>query len=63
MTVFNLTPPTESQRRDITDGLDADERRVLLQHGTEAAFCGVFLDNKKNGTYCCRFCEIGRAHV
>ena len=30
MTAFNLTPPTESQRRDITAGLDADERRVLL---------------------------------
>ena len=58
MTAFDLTPPTESQRRDITAGLDADERRVLLQHGTEAAFCGVFLDNKKDGTYCCRFCGL-----
>jgi len=25
------------------------KRRVLLEHGTEAAFCGVFLDNKKDG--------------
>ena len=58
MTAFDLTPPTESQRREITAGLDADERRVLLQHGTEAAFCGVFLDNKKAGTYCCRFCGL-----
>lgn len=58
MTAFDLTPPTEAQRRDITAGLDGDERRVLLQHGTEAAFCGIFLDNKKNGTYCCRFCGL-----
>ncbi len=58
MAAFDLTPPAESQRREITVGLDADERRVLLQHGTEAAFCGVFLDNKKNGTYCCRFCGL-----
>jgi peptide-methionine (R)-S-oxide reductase len=56
MTAFDLNPPTEDQRRDITAGLDADERRVLLQHGTEAAFCGVFLDNKKEGVYTCRFC-------
>ncbi len=51
MTAFDLTPPTEAQRHGITAGLDAHERRVLLQHGTEAAFCGVFLDNKKEGTY------------
>ena len=43
---FNLTPPTETQRRQIIDALNEDERHVLLQHGTEAAFCGVFLDNK-----------------
>ncbi len=58
MSAFDLTPPTESQRRELTAGLDADERRVLLQHGTEAAFCGVFLDNKKDGIYCCRFCGL-----
>lgn len=55
---FDLTPPTETQRRQITEGLSADERRVLLQHGTEAPFCGVFLDNKKTGTYTCRFCGL-----
>jgi peptide-methionine (R)-S-oxide reductase len=35
-----------------------DERRVLLEHGTEAAFCGVFLDNHKDGIYTCRFCGL-----
>jgi len=55
---FNLTPPTETQRRQIIDALNEDERHVLLQHGTEAAFCGVFLDNKKTGTYTCRFCGL-----
>jgi len=58
MTSFNLTPPTDTQRREITSGLAGDERRVLLEHGTEAAFCGVFLDNKKTGTYTCRFCGL-----
>jgi peptide-methionine (R)-S-oxide reductase len=58
MTTFNLTPPTESQRLEITKGLGNEERHVLLQHGTEAAFCGVFLDNKKDGIYTCRFCGL-----
>jgi peptide-methionine (R)-S-oxide reductase len=58
MTAFDLTPPTDPQRRAITAGLSADERRVLLEHGTEAAFCGVFLDNKKDGIYTCRFCGL-----
>lgn len=58
MSRFDLTAPTDAQRREIIGGLDASERRVLLEHGTEAAFCGVFLDNKKDGIYCCRFCGL-----
>jgi peptide-methionine (R)-S-oxide reductase len=58
MTAFNLTPPTETQRKKISAELSEEERHVLLQHGTEAAFCGVFLDNKKNGIYTCRFCGL-----
>jgi peptide-methionine (R)-S-oxide reductase len=58
MSKFNLTPPSAEQRRAITEKLTSDERRVLLQHGTEAAFCGVFLDNKREGTYTCRFCGL-----
>jgi len=38
MTNFDLTPPDDAQRKDITAGLDRDEKRVLLEHGTEAAF-------------------------
>ena len=58
MTAFDLTPPGEEQRQKITAGLAADERRVLLEHGTEAAFCGAFLDNHKDGIYTCRFCGL-----
>lgn len=35
MTAFDLTPPSDVQRRDITTTLSADEKRVLLEHGTE----------------------------
>ncbi len=58
MNTFDLAPPTPEQRRKITQSLSADERRVLLEHGTEAAFCGAFLDNKKHGVYTCRFCGL-----
>ncbi len=55
---FDLTPPSDTQRDALAAGLDPDERRVLLQHGTEAPFCGVFLDNKREGVYTCRFCGL-----
>ena len=58
MTTYDMTPPTTAQRTETSAGLTDDERRVLLQHGTEAAFCGVFLDNKKVGIYTCRFCGL-----
>jgi peptide-methionine (R)-S-oxide reductase len=58
MSPFDLRSPSDQQRAGIAAGLSADERRVLLQHGTEAAFCGVFLDNHKDGTYTCRFCGL-----
>ncbi len=31
---------------------------MLLPQGTERPFCGVFLDNKKNGVYVCRLCGL-----
>jgi peptide-methionine (R)-S-oxide reductase len=58
MSAFDLTPPTDAQRADLAAGLSADERRVLLQHGTEAPFCGAFLDNKLEGVYTCRLCGL-----
>ena len=58
MTAFNLNPPNAEPRQKITSSLTDQERHVLLQHGTEAAFCGVFLDNKKDGIYTCRFCGL-----
>ena len=58
MSSFDLSPPSMDQRRALAAGLDPDERRVLLEHGTERAFCGVFLDNKLDGVYSCRFCGL-----
>jgi peptide-methionine (R)-S-oxide reductase len=55
---FDLTPPDDAQRARLEAALSPDERHVLLQHGTEAPFCGVFLDNKREGTYTCRLCGL-----
>ena len=55
---FDLAPPDAAQRRALEAALSPDERRVLLEHGTERAFCGVFLDNKLDGVYCCRLCGL-----
>ena len=58
MTAFDLTPPTPAQRSELTAALSDEERHVLLAHGTEAPFCGVFLDNKRDGVYSCRLCGL-----
>ena len=31
---------------------------MLLEHGTEAPFCGVFLEEKRAGAYTCRLCGL-----
>ncbi|MEL1265336.1 peptide-methionine (R)-S-oxide reductase MsrB [Pseudoxanthomonas putridarboris] len=58
MSAFDLTPPTDAQRQALAAQLSEEERRVLLHHGTEAPFCGVFLDNKLEGVYTCRLCGL-----
>ncbi|MEP6906672.1 MAG: peptide-methionine (R)-S-oxide reductase MsrB [Pseudoxanthomonas sp.] len=58
MTAFDLTPPSAAERDTLITSLSSEERRVLLEHGTEAAFCGVFLDNKLEGVYTCRLCGL-----
>lgn len=38
--------------------LSAEERRVLLNQGTEPPFCGTLLHNKEAGIYACRLCGL-----
>ena len=59
---FDLTPPGEEQLERLKADLSDDERRVLLEHGTEAPFCGIFLDEKRAGTYTCRLCGLPLFH-
>lgn len=55
---YDLTPLTAAEIEKRAAGLTADERRVLLDHGTEHPFCGTLLDNKQDGAYMCRLCDL-----
>lgn len=37
--------------------LTPEEKRVILDRGTEAPFTGEYVHNKKSGTYHCRQCD------
>jgi peptide-methionine (R)-S-oxide reductase len=55
---FDLTPPSADQFRALAAGLTDDERHLLLDHGEEAPFCGIFLTEKREGLYTCRLCGL-----
>ena len=57
-TSFDLTPPSEEERVALEADLSDEERHVLLEHGTERPFCGIFLDEKRPGLYTCRLCGL-----
>lgn len=59
---FELAPPTTEQFDSLVDDLNAEERHVLLEHGTEAPFCGVFLEEKRPGAFTCRLCGLPLFH-
>ena len=55
---FDVTPPSKEDLQRLEGDLSQDERRVLLDHGTEAPFCGLFLTEKRAGVYTCRLCGL-----
>ncbi|HTT82229.1 MAG TPA: peptide-methionine (R)-S-oxide reductase MsrB [Rhizomicrobium sp.] len=55
---FDLTPPAKSQFEKLVEGLSPRERAVLLEHGTEAPFCGTLLSEKREGIFTCRMCGL-----
>lgn len=57
-TEFDLTPPDATERQALEQSLSREEAEVLLHHGTEAPFCGGLLQNKEQGSYCCRLCGL-----
>jgi peptide-methionine (R)-S-oxide reductase len=55
---FDLGPVAGPDRERLARGLSREERRVLLDHGTEPPFCGGLLNNKEAGVYACRLCRL-----
>lgn len=55
---FNLTPLTEEEVTSLAAHLTPEERRVLLNQGTEPPFCGGLLNEKNDGVYHCRLCDL-----
>ncbi len=43
---------------ELAAALSQEERRVLLEEGTERAFTGSLVKNKKKGIYACRLCGL-----
>ncbi len=43
--------------------LSREERRVILNKGTERAFIGKYTDNEAKGTYLCRRCNAALYHA
>jgi len=55
---FDLGPLAAADRERLARDLSDEERRVLIDHGTERPFCGGLLDNAHDGVYACRLCEL-----
>ncbi len=54
----NITRLPNDQIQTLAKDLTEKERKIILNDGTEAPFCGNLLDNKLEGTYHCRLCKL-----
>jgi peptide-methionine (R)-S-oxide reductase len=55
---YDLTRLSDDRITALAASFTDEERMVILHQGTERPFCGLFLDNKKRGTYTCRLCGL-----
>ena len=55
---YDVGPLPPAERERLAAGLTAEERHILLDHGTERPFCGALLENKDKGVYVCRLCGL-----
>jgi peptide-methionine (R)-S-oxide reductase len=55
---YDVTPLEPSEIQRLAEDLTAEEREVILNHGTERPFCGTLLNNKMGGVYACRLCGL-----
>ena len=55
---FDLTRPSPEALEHLASELTPEEADVLLRAGTEAPFCGAFLDEERPGVFTCRLCGL-----
>lgn len=56
MSLFGSVFAQETKNGVTMKKLTDQEKRVILQKGTEAPFSGIYNDNKQKGTYLCKQC-------
>jgi peptide-methionine (R)-S-oxide reductase len=55
---YDVTPLSQAERERLAARLTPEERRVMLDHGTERPFCGGLLDEHGEGVFACRLCGL-----
>lgn len=55
---YDISPITSEEREFLAKDLTKEQYDVLLNHGTEPAFCGNLTDNKQTGVYACQLCGL-----
>jgi peptide methionine sulfoxide reductase msrA/msrB len=55
---YNLTPPDAAAKQTLLAVLTPEQQRITQKAGTERAFCGTLLDNKRDGMYACVVCGL-----
>jgi len=55
---YDITPLSPDRVQTLAKKLTPDEAKVILNQGTEPAFCGNLTDNKKEGVYICHLCDL-----
>jgi peptide methionine sulfoxide reductase msrA/msrB len=55
---YDITPLPRKRVDELASKLDEETYRITQKAGTEPAFCGTLLDNKKEGTYACVVCGL-----
>ncbi|MCX5691071.1 MAG: bifunctional methionine sulfoxide reductase B/A protein [Planctomycetota bacterium] len=55
---YDITPLSKTSIDALAIKLTPADAEVILAKGTERAFCGNLLDNKKEGVYLCKLCGL-----
>ena len=55
---WDLTPWDEARKQTAAATLTDDERKVILNQGTEPPFCDGLLHEKREGVFACRLCGL-----